>query len=431
MTLLPPPRIALAAIFRNEHPYVLEWIAHHRALGVERFYIADNISDDGTSELLQALHDLGVIRRIAFASTPGQAPQLPAYAELLGTHARDEDWIAVIDADEFTVPTGGARSLAEVLAPLAAQEDIGAVVLNWAIHGSAWLRNHSAGLVCERFTRRAHQEFGANHHYKTVLRRAAFAAVHSNPHHFVLQPGWRCVHTDGSEVTPHARHGLGLSERVVWQGLRLNHYIVKSREEFETRKARNGSAATVGRVKGTAYFEAHDRNDTGDRLPPWLLQATRLGMAALVRALADAGHAVPEPNTEAPTYAAPFHGVQGHIDRIEWRDGRLCLRGWAMHESGAAADRLHVQVGAHRWEIAAIDRCPRPDLKQHFPMAAEHCGFQLNLSDCNFPDRASWVQIQGAMAGQAPGGVFAVPDQALVRPDATAPCTIAAQEETQ
>jgi hypothetical protein len=411
---LPPPRIAIAAIFRNEHPYVLEWIAHHRALGVERFYIADNISDDGTSELLQALHDLGVIRRIAFAPTPGQAPQLPAYAELLGTHARDEDWIAVIDADEFIVPTGGARSLAEVLAPLAAQEDIGAVVLNWAIHGSAWLLNHSAGLVCERFTRRAHQNFGANHHYKTVLRRAAFASVYSNPHHFVLQPGWRCVHTDGSEVVLHPRHGTGLSERVVWEGLRLNHYIVKSREEFETRKARNGSAATVGRVKGEDYFVGHDRNDKGDAVPQWLLQAAGQAVAAMTGLLASSGRDMQMPTPRAPRYAAPFRGVQGHIDRIECQDGQLCIQGWAMHESGAAADRLDVQIGERRWQITEVPRYARPDLKQHFPMAGEHCGFRLFLGDCDLPDQAISVQIQGAMAGQSPNGAFPVPDHALI-----------------
>lgn len=409
------PRIAIAAIFRNEHPYVLEWIAHHQALGVERFYIADNVSDDGTSELLHALDALGVVRRIPFASTPGQAPQLPAYAELLGAHACDEDWVAVIDADEFIVPTGGAHSLAEVLAPLAAQADVGAVVLNWAIFGSAWLLNHSAGGVCERFTRRAHQSFGANHHYKTVLRRAAFASVHSNPHHFVLQPGWRCVHTDGSEVVPHARHGLGLSERVVWEGLRLNHYIVKSREEFETRKQRNGSAATVGRVKGEDYFLGHDRNDKGDAAPPWLLQATRQSIYGLTEQLERSGHGVPMPSvSHPPRYAAPFRGVQGHVDRIERKDGQLCIRGWAMHESGAAADRLEVQIGERRWQITEVPRYARPDLKQHFPMAGEHCGFRLFLGDCDFPDQAILVQIQGAMKGQSPSGAFPVPDHALI-----------------
>lgn len=414
--MTPPPRIAIAAIFRNEHPYVLEWLAHHRALGITEFHIADNVSDDGTSELLQALDALGVLHRVPFPGTPGQAPQLPAYAELLSAHAREADWVAVIDADEFIVPTGGARTVAEALAPLMAQADIGAVVLNWAVYGSSWLHNHSAGLVGERFVRRAHQHFGANHHYKTVLRRAAFDGVHSNPHHFPLPPGWRCVHADGRDLVPHARHGLGLSAEVVWDGLRLNHYIVKSHEEFRTRKARNGSAATPGRVKGADYFEAHDRNDRGEPLPGWLLQATRAGVEALCEALRSAGHRPPEPVRAAPEYAAPFRGVQGHVDRIERIDGQLSIRGWAMHESGAAVDALLVRIGEREWPIAEVPRCPRPDLNQHFPMAREHCGFRLLLSDCDLPDQASLVQIRGAVGGHPPGGVFPVPDSALIRP---------------
>lgn len=407
--MTPLPRIAIAAIFRNEHPYVLEWIAHHRALGVERFYIADNVSDDGTSELLQALDDLGVIRRIPFASTPGQAPQLPAYAELLGTHARDEDWIAVIDADEFIVPTGDARSLAEVLAPLAAQEDIGAVVLNWAIHGSAWLLNHSAGLVCERFTRRAHQSFGANHHYKTVLRRAAFASVHSNPHHFVLQPGWRCVHTDGSAVVAHPRHGTGLSERVVWEGLRLNHYIVKSREEFETRKQRNGSAATVGRVKGEDYFVGHDRNECRDGLTAEQLAATRTELLALQRHLSCHGHPVPAAPGAAPAYCAPFVGTRGCIDRIEWREGKLVLSGWSFQGSGRTTPCLSVRAGDQVQTFSGYPTRPRPDVQRQYPMAPLECGFMLTV-DAQDPRSVDEIlQVQGQTNWGSLGEPFSMP----------------------
>ncbi|MEX8495331.1 glycosyltransferase family 2 protein [Sphaerotilus sp.] len=405
----PTPRIAIAAIFRNEHPYVLEWIAHHQSLGVARFYIADNVSDDGTSELLQALHVLGVIRRIPFASTPGQAPQLPAYADLLGTHACDEDWIAVIDADEFIVPTGGARSLAEVLAPLAAQADVGAVVLNWAIHGSAWRLNHSAGLVCERFTRRAHQSFGANHHYKTVLRRAAFASVHSNPHHFVLQPGWRCVHTDGSDAVPHARHGLGLSERVVWEGLRLNHYIVKSREEFETRKGRNGSAATVGRVKGEDYFVAHDRNDTRDGLSAAQCEATRHRLGGLVQRLSAHGHPVPAAPVAEPTYRPPFVGTRGCIDRIEWRSGALVLSGWSFQDSGQTTPCLSVQVGEQAHTVQGFPTRPRPDVQRQYPMAPLDCGFVLTVPLQDLAPAEQGLVVRGQTSLGRFGDPFSMP----------------------
>lgn len=409
--MTPLPRIAIAAIFRNEHPYVLEWIAHHQALGVERFYIADNVSDDGTSELLQALDALGVVRRIPFASTPGQAPQLPAYAELLGTHACDEDWVAVIDADEFIMPTGGVHSLAEVLAPLAAQADVGAVVLNWAIFGSAWLLNHSTGGVSERFTRRAHQSFGANHHYKTLLRRAAFASVHSNPHHFVLQPGWRCVHTDGSEVVPHARHGLGLSERVVWEGMRLNHYIVKSREEFETRKQRNGSAATVGRVKGEDYFAAHDRNDTRDSIPAAQLDATRTRLRILEQGLAEHGHPVPAASTAEPAYRPPFSGTRGCIDRVDWRNGTLVLSGWSFQASGKTTPCLSVRTGAQTHTCRDFPTRARPDVQRQYPMAPLDCGFVLTVTAQDLRSVGENLLVQGQTESGSFGEPFSMPDR--------------------
>ncbi len=43
--------------------------------------------------------------------------------------------------------------------------------------------------------------------------------------------------------------------------MRVNHYVVKSLEEFLLGKHLRGSAATARRVKHKAYFKAHDRND--------------------------------------------------------------------------------------------------------------------------------------------------------------------------
>jgi hypothetical protein len=403
------PRVAIAAIFRNEHPYVLEWIAHHQAMGISAFYIADNVSDDGTSELLQALHDLGVIRRIPFPSPPGRAPQLPAYVELIGQHARDEEWIAVIDADEFIVPTDPGTGLADVLGPLAARPDVGAVVLNWAIYGSSWLSNHSAGLVGERFVRRAQPTFGANHHYKTVLRRAAFAAVGNNPHLIELLPGWLSVHTDGTPVATHPRYGQGLSERVVWSGLRLNHYIVKSREEFETRKRRNGSAATLGRVKGDDYFAAHDRNDCRDTLPPALLDAVRQGIRQLEARLSAAGHPVPAGRQDDPVYAPPFAGTRGCVDRIEWHEGRLTLSGWSFQGTGQPTPALEVRLGEQATAVRGFATRPRPDVTRQYPMAPLNCGFLLTLPAESGTEALQSLVVRGENQDGQLGNPFSMP----------------------
>lgn len=78
-TTSPPPlRLGIGAIFRNEAPYITEWVAHHRVLGVDQFFIADNDSIDGTSQLLRAMQELGYVHHINFPTPTGQAPQLPA-----------------------------------------------------------------------------------------------------------------------------------------------------------------------------------------------------------------------------------------------------------------------------------------------------------------------------------------------------------------
>lgn len=429
------PRLALAAIVRNEAPYLLEWIAHHRALGIRDLLVADNASDDGSSELLAALDALGVVRRVPFPSPPGRAPQLPAYAHLLGevAPATGAEWVAIIDADEFLVPeppapdAPGARDpsawLARVLAPLAAEADVGAVAMNWAIHGSSWLANHSAGLVTERFVRRARADFGANLHYKTLLRLAAFESVSGNPHHMELRAGWRLVHPDGREVAPHPRHGKGLSAEVVWAGLRVNHYIVKSREEFDTRKARNGSAATLGRVKGDDYFRAHDRNDTRDAVPEPLLAATRAGMADLAGRLRAAGAAVPEPVQAAPRHARPFEGVQGHVDRLAWSaDGRLQVRGWAMGGTGRPPRYFAVRGPQVEQIISEHERYARPDIQRHFPMADPRCGFQFLLELPGGPEGGvAGLEVRAGDSPETLGPPMPIPPQVLAALSPSAP----------
>lgn len=371
------PRLAVVAIFRNEAPYVVEWLAHHRVVGVHSFYIADNISDDGTSELLQALHELGYLQRIPFPSPPGQPPQLLAYAEVLGSHAADEEWVAVIDADEFIVPKDEPYNARACLSQLAAQPDVGAVVLNWAIYGSSWLANHAAGLVTERFIRRAHPSFEPNLHYKTIVRMAAYAGLTKNPHHFELKPGWRHVHTNGQEVVFHERHGPGLSQEVVWASMRLNHYIVKSREEFTTRKQRNGSAASLTRVKDERYFRAHDRNDARDPVPSTLISRVREEVQRIEEALKRVGPVVVPASRAAPCYFAPFARTHGHVDGVECTEHGIQVRGWAFSPLGTPAGPLVVKAGEATFTFETYERVPRPDVQSHYPMVQPNCGFHL------------------------------------------------------
>ncbi len=57
-----PTRLAICAIFKNEAPWLKEWITyHHSALGVNTFYLYNNDSTDSFKETLQPFVDQGIV----------------------------------------------------------------------------------------------------------------------------------------------------------------------------------------------------------------------------------------------------------------------------------------------------------------------------------------------------------------------------------
>ena len=81
--------LAICAIVKNEHDYLLEWMAYHRLVGVDHFLIYNNSgdNDDGTTNLLSKLHQSGVAEVVAWPDREEWClptgvylrPQLPAY----------------------------------------------------------------------------------------------------------------------------------------------------------------------------------------------------------------------------------------------------------------------------------------------------------------------------------------------------------------
>ncbi|AYY60794.1 glycosyltransferase family 2 protein [Burkholderia multivorans] len=252
-------KIGIAAIFKNECESIVEWVAFHRAVGVDYFLIADNESTDGSAELLGKMERAGFVQVLNFVSPPDQRPQLPAYSYMLKLCPDDVDLLAFIDADEFILPMDGTNSIRPFFEKIFSDPTISALSLNWATFGSSGHIFVEDGLVIDKFTKMAEKDFVVNNHYKSVVRpkRVEFF---ENPHHAKLTEG-RFVDPTGNDVVYHEKHGHGLSRNVVWEGARINHYAVKSLEEFLVGKSRKGSASRAARVKHAAYFNRHDKND--------------------------------------------------------------------------------------------------------------------------------------------------------------------------
>jgi len=276
-------KLFIAAIVKNELDALLEWIAYHRVLGVSGFIIADNGSNDGSRELLGSLAKLGIVTVIDYPTVGLQKPQLPAYENILRTCPRDVDLLAFIDADEFLLPLE-QEQLIPTLQAWFEDDSVSAVALNWSNFGSNGEQFAEEGLVTERFIKRAPQAFNVHHNFKSIVRPNRVSHFH-NPHYAHLCYG-RYIDAKGNDLILHPKHGNGVSAEVLWSGVRVNHYAVKSLEEFLLGKHLRGSAATANRVKHKAYFKAHDRNDETCLLATVLAPRVKAEMAALGERLA-------------------------------------------------------------------------------------------------------------------------------------------------
>ena len=94
-------RVSLCLIFKNEAPFLKEWLDYHLCIGVDHFYLYNNNSDDNYREVLEKYIKNGFVTLIDF---PYQAAQFKAYKDCYTRFRNDSNWICFLDADEFICP---------------------------------------------------------------------------------------------------------------------------------------------------------------------------------------------------------------------------------------------------------------------------------------------------------------------------------------
>ena len=245
----PQRYLAICAIAKNEGPYFKEWIDWHKKLGVEKFYIYDNESSDNTKAILAPYIEAGIVEYTFF---PGKKQQLPAYDDCLDKHRLEARWMAVIDLDEFIVPVKDET----IPGFLKRFEDFPAVEINWLIYGSGGAREKEAGRVMERFKHHSFPDHALNRHVKSIVDpRRVFCFIGC---HEAARLSGRTVDSHGHPVKRHFRNREPQQDVI-----RINHYAVKSYEEFLAKRSR-GRARTV-KQRSLNYFQAYDLNDIEDK----------------------------------------------------------------------------------------------------------------------------------------------------------------------
>lgn len=246
---IPEHYLSVCAIAKNEGPYFKEWIEWHLDHGVEKFYIYDNESTDDTKDILLPYIQSGVVE---YKYWPGYRRQLAAYDDCLEHFRFASRWIAFIDLDEFIVPVKDA-SIPEFLKRF---ESFAAVEVNWLVYGSGGRKTKSPGTMMERFRFHSRPDHYLNRHVKSIVDpRRVFTMIGC---HEAAKISGFVADSHGQPVKKNFR------EREPQQDIiRINHYAVRSYEEFLEKQARGRASGTQTTVK-SEYFRQYDLNDIED-----------------------------------------------------------------------------------------------------------------------------------------------------------------------
>jgi hypothetical protein len=265
--------------FKNEAPYLDEWLAFCASEGIEHVLLYDNASTDNPREVLQPWIEAGFVELFDWPLHWKSGSQIKAFIDALSRLRGRTKWAAFIDIDEYLFsPTG--KPLPDILTEY---EGHAGVIVNWQCYGSSGHKERPSGLTIESYTRRARTDWSRNQRVKTIVD-PSLAIEPRSAHLFKVQPGHSLVTEDFKPVRvvrtahwprmlrhlaaqlpyvpfdPYSKTNPSVRQVSVSR-LRINHYVTRSGEEMPLKyKDRN----TMRERDRRSHARYHDRNEVED-----------------------------------------------------------------------------------------------------------------------------------------------------------------------
>ncbi|MEZ5777529.1 MAG: glycosyltransferase family 2 protein [Paracoccaceae bacterium] len=259
----------LLSIARNEGMFMVEWLAHHLAIGFDFILVGTNDCDDATDALLDA-----AARHFPVERFDNEAPldtltihQRGLKRGLAHQRIAGAEWVLVSDLDEF-LHINDANGRLDRLDPLLAGAD--ALCLFWRLFGSGGLVEWPGGKVTEHFVY-AESEAGQQVGHKTLFRPDVFRAATPHCPKDPVKPreALRIVNTRGqpleTETVCHPRGTVIRTEPTerTWDRAAIFHYHAKSEDCTLLKNMRadpNGRRLHRRRLNSDHYIKMN-RND--------------------------------------------------------------------------------------------------------------------------------------------------------------------------
>ena len=145
-------KILVVTSMKNEAPFILEWIAYHKSIGVDHFLVYTNDCTDNTNQMLDRLEKLGHVTRRdnPWDKASGKKPQQVALKDTVKQQVyKDADWVLTIDVDEFVNIHVGDGTFTDLFR---ASNYPNVISFTWKFFGNKDIHAYEDRLITEQFT---------------------------------------------------------------------------------------------------------------------------------------------------------------------------------------------------------------------------------------------------------------------------------------
>jgi len=261
-------RITAVSMMKDEAPYLLEWFAHHMAVGFTDILVYTNDCSDGTDTMLMRLEELGLGYHRRNDIREGIKPQPSAikYAQVEPI-VQNSDWVLVFDADEFLNVKYGDGTLTDLISAAGKADGI---VITWRSFGSGNVVDWSRKPVTEQYQYAAPELWNKGWGVKTLfkfqsdhwklgihrpkMKRKALETEYPDSIHWLNGSGLPM------EDYFKYRGWRSIRRTVGYDWVQMNHYAVKSIDAYALRKLR-GNVNNKADKYNADYWSLQDRNE--------------------------------------------------------------------------------------------------------------------------------------------------------------------------
>lgn len=247
--------LSICTIFKDEAPYLKEWIEYHKLVGVEHFYLYNNGSEDNYLEVLTPYIKANEVTLIDW---PDRIPeemkyrfsawcytsQQGSYEDAFKRARKRSKWVAAIDVDEFIVPVT-ELDIPSILKKY--ENQFPGVEVRWRLYGTSGYHDIPPNkLLIEIMNKKSFPEVSHNTVTKCIVRPEFYHTYNWPPH--------QCIYM--GDIQPYRPE----PEEIV-----INHYLNRSIRYFFEHKIKNKEKMQNARLSWPEINDMLNRgNDMDD-----------------------------------------------------------------------------------------------------------------------------------------------------------------------